>query len=170
MNRTFLVFKAIIILTTIILFSGSKKKLTGLELQQANEALIKEVKKSSPDFQVIKMLIKDGANPDVIDSDFDISQVHGATILMIASYNEDIDLIKLLLKNGADINVPNRDGVNALMVSSMYGKKEIVELLISMGADANAVSNDGDTALSFTEGSPYKIEEIINILKKAEKK
>ncbi len=92
----------------------------------------------------IKMLIKNGANIDVIDN-------RGLTALVGASTNGKLEVVKYLISQGADINIrtkaKNNNDFTALIMASGGGHLEVVKFLVANGANVNDKTKGGGTAL-----------------------
>ncbi len=98
-----------------------------------NDLLIKAI--SNNHFEVMKILLDNGANASAKDKD-------GKTALMLAIQCSNIDMIKLLLKAGCDINA--KDNLNrntALRWACNEGNIKIVELLLLHLKKANTYND-----------------------------
>lgn len=71
---------------------------------------------------VAKVLLKNGAHIDVMDSD-------GKTALMIAVVNGHQGLVEVLLSYGADLTIKNSFGKNAVEMAHSMEKRRITKLL-----------------------------------------
>lgn len=90
------------------------------------------------DIQTAKVLLENGANPNMVRSG-----EHSPLILAVdGGY---IELIKLLLSHGSDVNYQNELGESALELAVIAGSEAMVELLIRAGADVNKKSTFGGT-------------------------
>lgn len=70
------------------------------------------------------------------------------TALIAASANGQFFVVKALLENkSCDINLQNRNGVNALIAASCGGHLSIVNLLVNKKCDLDGQSFDGNSAL-----------------------
>ncbi len=67
--------------------------------------------------------------------------------LITATVNGRLAIVKVLLENKCDINLQNRNGINALIAASFGGHLNIVNLLISKKCDLDRQSFDGNSAL-----------------------
>jgi uncharacterized protein len=124
--------------------------------------------------QVIEMLLKAGANPNLQlklfppyrslrdDRGADGMLTIGATPLLRAAKAGDISAMKLLLAYGANLELPNVTGITPLLAAAGIGSSpldtrgrykteaqavEVAELLIAKGADMQARDRNGQTAL-----------------------
>ncbi|XP_019857636.1 PREDICTED: ankyrin-1-like [Amphimedon queenslandica] len=105
--------------------------------------------------EIVRLLLKAGADPNVKFQSSEKSRRSGDTALTMAIVcNKTKELIQLLLEKGADLNVqsesdnPLLNGWAPLMVASSHDNLEIVQLLLKAGADPNIKSKNGSTALA----------------------
>ena len=89
-------------------------------------------------YDVVKLLINSGADPNKADSG-------GFTPLHRAARSGCKDIIQLLLNSGADPNKADNYGQTPLHWAAGHGHKDIVQLLHSV-ADPNKADSDGKTA------------------------
>lgn len=104
---------------------------------------------SKPDMQrleIIKFLLKSGANPNIIRDDFNGDCYFP---LKYSAHFGQIELVRLLLSYKADAKLKCKNGENALSraysENSIYS--ELANFLIDAGADANAAIEGGTTPL-----------------------
>lgn len=104
--------------------------------------------------EVVEMLLKAGANLNLLTPDVDSGGCTSA--LMNAVANSNLVLVKLFLNNKADVNLMCGDGRTALRAAIQFqsydanpGRYEIIKTLIDAGADVNAADKDGQTNLMF---------------------
>ncbi len=97
----------------------------------------------------IERLLKDGANPNVVDAD-------GIPALMAATLFSDTATVALLLKHGADPNRAAAGGATPLMWAAPNAAK--ARLLIAAGANVNTKSENGRTALLVAAGYPGTVD------------
>jgi uncharacterized protein len=91
-------------------------------------------------YQVVEILLKEGAKVDIQDSTVD-SPLH------LASALNEADIVDILLKYGADINSKN-SGWTPLKFAAGHGSLEVLQTLINNGACIeNQNTDEGDTAL-----------------------
>jgi ankyrin repeat protein len=98
--------------------------------------------------EVVELLITNGADVRVADSDGDTPLHIAATGFKWALYGSESaiedhkEVVKLLIANGADVNAKDEQGKTPLHNAAYYNQKETVELLITNGADVNATTVD----------------------------
>ena len=106
-------------------------------------AYIRAIQENRNDDEMIKLLVKNGADIDMPDE-------HGETALVKAIRQENTYVVDSLLKKGANPNeiattslhhyyYDDFDEATALLLASWYGNFEIVDLLLKHGADPNVV-------------------------------
>lgn len=114
-----------------------------------------EVRRDEPDFDKIRQLVKNGADPNRLLS-------RGETPLVFAALNARDELAELLLELGADPNKADSLEQTALHKAAYMNNAEIVEILLRHGARADAKDYLGQTPRVKTRHP-----EIINLLDKA---
>ena len=97
----------------------------------------------------IERLVKDGANPDVVDAE-------GVPALMSAALFGDARTVELLLQRGADPNRPGPSGTTALMWAIPDVEK--VRVLLARGAAVNARSQTERTPLLVAASYPGTVD------------
>ena len=98
-------------------------------------------KSSGKHLEILKFLIKSGANVNAFDKS------KSTPIFYAGSYPEAVDL---LIKNGAKINLKNYEGTSPLMnACSSYNGLESVKLLLKNGANINEKNDNNCTPLTF---------------------
>ncbi len=107
---------------------------------------------------LIRMLIKEGANPDICDDDFNSPLHHAVWMNHFVSVRE-------LLKMKVDVNIPGEFDQTPLHVAVLKGNLDIIKLLIESGADIHQVDEKNLTALDYAEDE--KDEKIILFLGKS---
>lgn len=75
------------------------------------------------DFELIELLLKNGANPN-------IQNLYQITPLINAVKNQNIKAVRLLLEYGADVSITTFDGKNAFNIAKNLKNKEIEKLLL----------------------------------------
>lgn len=130
----------------------------------------------SYDNSLLKLLLMNGANPNITSYIFKDTPLHAAVrhfrlgnVRALLQAGADINaqncqgqtplykavcssvgrikMVELLIESGADINMKTSDGVTPLMQAIIEGYENIAQLLINKGADVNAQDADGWTAL-----------------------
>lgn len=82
--------------------------------------------------EIIKLLIKHGANVDVVE------EKSGSSCLENSVYNGDSRAVRFWLENGANINARNKYGETFLFISLYTNNMEMGRFLIDEGIDVNA--------------------------------
>lgn len=80
---------------------------------------------------IVNLLIKHGADVNLIRKDTDTSPLHGA------AYFSTLEVVRLLIDNGADINARSKSGVTPLILALGAERKEIVDLIMDKGGQLN---------------------------------
>ncbi|MCK2147563.1 ankyrin repeat domain-containing protein [Marinobacter alexandrii] len=93
------------------------------------------------DFDVIKMLIDNGANVNRSLPPDNATALHSAA----ATGREDV--VRLLIESGANIESKDIEGATPIFWAAWQGEAETVALLIANGANPNAANNDGVTPI-----------------------
>jgi hypothetical protein len=96
--------------------------------------------------QIIKMLLKAGANPNVTNND-------GIPALSFALDNMCDNIVKALLKAKADIEATDKNGATPLMHAVASDNAAMVKLLLKEGANVNAKDKSGKSVLQYTDKS-----------------
>uniref|UniRef100_A0A8D0KSC3 Ankyrin repeat and sterile alpha motif domain containing 6 n=1 Tax=Strix occidentalis caurina TaxID=311401 RepID=A0A8D0KSC3_STROC len=92
-------------------------------------------------FQLVKEIV------DEDPSQVNITNVDGASPLMIAAVTGQLPLVQLLVEKNADIDKQdNVHGWTALMQATYHGNKDVVKYLLNQGADVNLRAKNGYTA------------------------
>jgi ankyrin repeat protein len=96
--------------------------------RQKRTALLVAAESRENQFQeVIKLLIRSGANVDARDSSEE-------TALHWAARAGDIDLVRLLISKKARVSVKNSEGKSALDLACAGNNSNVIELLLKSGA------------------------------------
>ncbi|OWK63005.1 Ankyrin repeat and SAM domain-containing protein 6 [Lonchura striata] len=109
-----------------------------------------DAEKRQPDvFHALKLgnfqLVKEIIDEDL--SQVNITNVDGASPLMIAAVTGQLPLVQLLVEKKADIDKQdNVHGWTALMQATYHGNKNVVKYLLNQGADVNLRAKNGYTA------------------------
>lgn len=116
---------------------------------------------TSPQFEVISLLLKSGADPNVIA--FPRDTICRTALMDAAEYGKR-DVVKLLIANKADVNLICENSNSVLYYAIRSRKAEIVQ--IALDAGANAKGEIGQRLLSYAL-SINADSEIIELLKAA---
>ena len=100
----------------------------------ADALLLEAARTGNPDRDVVRYLVKLGANPEARSST-------GDTPLLLAVRGGHLRLARHLVDAGADVNVRDAQGVTALTLARQANQREMASLLMRYGAQAN-----GETA------------------------
>lgn len=126
-------------------------------------------------FNVLRKLLKAGANPNVYDTegeplifipvvngdyetlevllesdscDINIKSLDSATTALTTAVGlEDLEMVKYLIKAGADVNCIDEAGKSPLLLALQDGKFKIAQYLMKQGSDVNIVDELGQSAL-----------------------
>ncbi len=102
--------------------------------------------KNIKDIKLVKLLIDEGADVNVIDET-------GMTALGYSVYsyedNNSIAITRLLLNSGAKVNRKNAQATSALMHAVKSGNYNSAKLLLVVGADINTKNAAGKTAINY---------------------
>jgi ankyrin repeat protein len=115
----------------------------------------------------IKVLIKAGANLDIL-SEEDVTGVGKSALMVVASSyfaTNRHEVIKVLVEGGANVNLQGQDGLTTLMWATMCGYTAAIEALIEVGADLNITDNNCNTAIMYAKAR--KFDALVNLFKKA---
>lgn len=94
---------------------------------------------------IVRTLLKAGANPDLADDEGDRPLGRAALCCNRAS-------VQALIDGGADVNLADSRGRTPLMVAASRGSLPCVEALLGAGADPNRECH-GQTAIDFAKGA-----------------
>jgi len=89
----------------------------------------------------IKLLLNNGANPNIKEDSFGLTPLHWAT-----EY-EDMDMVKLLIENGADPNIPDDNGDKPILneeVKKLYLEYKTVQGKLLSSEQRLAISKNKD--------------------------
>jgi ankyrin repeat protein len=93
--------------------------------------------------EIVKLLLKAGANPNAKDS------LICGTPLLGATLGGHVENARLLLDAGADLWQKFTPGRTLLHVAAQNGTRELIRLFIEKGLDPNALDEKGSTAASW---------------------
>ena len=143
---------------------GNKKVVDIIERHGGTTALILASMASRDNLEIIKYLVKKGANVNAKDDD-------GSTALIEACGFGDLEIIKYLVKKGANVNAKDDDNFTVLMMAAkglscgpLDDNLETVKFLVKKGANVNAKDGDGVTVLMMASSNCHL--EIIKFLVK----
>lgn len=119
---------------------------------------------------VVKVLLKYGANVDVVEKDVNVTALNKAaeqgqsevmilliesgalinreeciTPLIDASFFGRISCVELLLEHGIDVDTKDGRGSTALLYATQRSHVDVINLLLKYGADPSVVNQDGET-------------------------
>ena len=103
---------------------------------------------------VVRLLLQNGANPDIQCNHTSATDLNGFTALMFACQHGYLEIVQLLLKANANPNLLHINGQTALMDAVNEGNLEIVQELLDYGADASICDIYGDSALHYSLCGP----------------
>lgn len=113
--------------------------------------------KNSP-VEVVKLLLDNGANPNLEDSEGKISLHY---VPENYYFRDRLEIAGLVLGRGASPNIQDKDGETPLHYCSSYDDTHIVELLVMCGANPNIKDKSGKKPL---DGVPNYNEMTKNIV------
>ena len=91
--------------------------------------------------ELVKLLIRHGADPDAASSE------SGSTALHLAAQLDQAESVDVLLESGADINMKDKLEMTPLIKATYSCKTGIIALLLKRGADPSISDIRGETAL-----------------------
>ena len=97
---------------------------------------------------VLKYLLSNNANPNVVDRD-------SVSVLMVATVYSKIECCKLLLKYGADVDYNNSLGCNVLHICASRGYTGLFDEYLKLTKQINAQSKRGWTHLMFASKAGF---------------
>nr|XP_022327384.1 ankyrin repeat and SOCS box protein 3-like [Crassostrea virginica] len=126
-------------------------------------------------FNVLRKLLKAGANPNVFDAeeeplifipvvngdyetlevllesdvcDINIKSLDSSTSALTTAVGlDDLEMVKFLIKAGANVNCIDESGKTPLLLALQDGKFKIAQYLMKQGSDVNIVDGLGQSAL-----------------------
>ena len=97
---------------------------------------------------VVKMLVKAGADVRVTDNDGDTRDDEGETCLTLAAANGHTETVRYLVSlEDVDVNHSGEDGFTALHWAGQQNSPEVVQVLIDAGADIETKDEKGRSPL-----------------------
>lgn len=140
-----------------------KNGLSDNEKNQKDLALLAAVRRGFYEnnrYDITRLLLKNGANPNFRGGDYNDSYDSGcASALMSAVESSDLQMVELLVANGADVNMTCKNGNSAFSkaldrVRNFYydqslqqKSQKIVDFIFASGLNVKAVDNFGETLL-----------------------
>ena len=98
----------------------------------------------------VRLLLQNGANPDIQCNNTLVTSSNGFTALMFACLHGYFEIVQLLLKANANPNLLHSNGQTALMDAVNEGNLQIVEELLENGADASICDIYGNSAFHYS--------------------
>lgn len=99
------------------------------------------------DLSMVNALLKNGANPDIVD------RVAGDTALIRAAVRGSFEVARLLIAYEADLDLEDKGGETALIKAVRGGYLNLVELLLEFKADPELTDYAGLTAYDHARNS-----------------
>ena len=96
----------------------------------------------SADFNMVKLLIDKGANPNLKNK-----TKTGSTPLMMSSGYKSTKIAKYLIKNNADVDIPDNNGDPAINWSAYFGNIPFTKLMLENNAKTNQKSIHSDCVM-----------------------
>src|SRR5688572_1485359 len=96
------------------------------------------------DFEVAKLVLAHGADPNAVSSDGESMLQAAAGLAFIHGYHaektseERVSLVKMLIERGADVNWADHYGITPLMAAANRGDVPVLKALLDAGADPGA--------------------------------
>lgn len=187
--------------TAMIWAMLAEDKRTGLELQNDltwkllksrcglyKETAVLTARRDAPLKDIVKKLLKSGADIDARDHDgwtaLKLAKIRSMRVIVklfvgagaslsqqdvmeldffSAVKNDDAGKVRGLLGKGADVDVRNHKGVSVFGAAAYWNHVEIARVLLAAGANVSAEDCDGQTALMYAERrGNHEIVELIN--------
>ena len=138
-----------------------------LEIQAANSTVTKQkvtvgtvalhCAAGSGHTAVVEHLVNAGVDVD--------SEWGKGTPLMAAARRGKIMVVSTLIDFDADVNRQDDIGRTPLMLAALEGHSKVVALLLNEGADPTLKDSSGDESMSYAQGHPSVIDELISAVK-----
>lgn len=158
-----------------------------IETQHPNKALYRPLHFAvcSEKFEILKVLLELGANPNTVDKWGQTPLFHAAQyghikeLELLLEYNADpnlgeytplhtavkenrINVIELLLKAGVNLDARDKIGDTPLHWGAQYGQIEAITYMVKAGADLEAINKKGETPIDNLSHTTYqKMREIL---------
>ncbi len=97
-------------------------------------------------YEVTTLKKLDGISKKIADTNINMQNKYGWSLLHIAIRNDNMELFKYLLEKGADIDIIDGVGWTPLMESVMDDRVEYFKILLENGADTTVANQRGATA------------------------
>jgi len=111
------------------------------------------------DVATLKRLLKEGADPDAMDSTYKVPPLNWAAL------NGSFEAAELLIQDGARVNIRSGDRSTPLGHASLTGRRDLAELLLEHGAEVNAVNGYGTTPLDSTKADEGTLRFVVKLMK-----
>ena len=108
-----------------------------------NTVLCRIIQEDNTFSQVVRYLLTEGANVNIIDSE-------GLSVYEKSIHMGNFNILRELLVCTGNVNYTNDLGTTLLMTACCYQQQKCVDLLMSMGANVNQQTHTGETALMKT--------------------
>lgn len=107
------------------------------------------------DFERTKMLLANGANPNIRSANSDLGFALNYAVLNVnGGGNNGLEIVKLLLENGADVNARDARGMAPIhfmmQITNADNRWQVMQALMARGAHINIQNEDGSTMLHIT--------------------
>ncbi len=111
------------------------------------------------DFDLVKILIEKGANPNLKNK-----TKTGSTPLMMSSGAKSTKIAEYLIKNNADVDIPDKNGDPAINWSAYYGNIPFTKLMLENKAKTNqkSIHSDGVMQVALKEYKDSIVDLFIN--------
>ena len=111
---------------------------------------------------MVKLLLKNGANPNRGTFTGNYPEYLGATALFYATGAGSADIAKALIEAGGKVNARTKGGFTPLMEATQAGSYDVAKVLLENGADPNAKDSKGQTAMALAAGAKrHEIQELL---------
>jgi len=132
------------------MFKYTDYKIKVFANQGATEDLLGyDIPGNNPDFSIIQLLSKKGANLHTINKS-GLTLLHKSIRCISCNKNRNeqgIEFIRILLKNKLDINAKDKKNKTPLHIAAFIGNIDIIKILIDNKAKINIQDKDGNTPL-----------------------
>ncbi|MBC6411151.1 MAG: ankyrin repeat domain-containing protein [Ekhidna sp.] len=116
-------------------------------------ALLTELNKSLPDWDIVLMLINEGADVNARNRDRNTALSYMATI----GGDNATSVVNSLIDAGANVNIRVNGQNTALIIAAVFSRTAIVKVLLAVdGIKVNAIGNSNLTALDVAANEAIK--------------